>query len=107
MNDMQKMHGEFKDPIIDGERATIEGKGPVSTFINYGMEFQSFIREREDFLGKFHGYDLCHNEEEIIEKMAYDRNADIDYTSTSIFCSKGQAYLVKGEEAKEHMHCLV
>ena len=35
------------------------------------------------------------------------RNADIDYTSTSIFCSKGQAYLVKGEEAKEHMHCLV
>ena len=41
------------------------------------------------------------------EKMAYDRNADIDYTSTSIFCSKGQAYLVKGEEAKEHMHCLV
>lgn len=30
MNDIQRMNGEFKDPIIDGERATIEGKGPVS-----------------------------------------------------------------------------
>ncbi|NGU41864.1 elongation factor G [Clostridium perfringens] len=107
MNDIQKMHGEFKDPIIEGERATIEGKGPVSTFINYGMEFQSFTKGKGGLSLKFHGYDLCHNEEEIIKKRAYDRNADIDYTSTSIFCSKGQAYLVKGEEAKEHMHCLV
>ncbi|MBI6038644.1 elongation factor G [Clostridium perfringens] len=107
MNDIQKMHGEFKEPIIDGERAIIEGNGPVSTFINYGMEFQSFTKGKGGLFLKFHGYDLCHNEEEIIEKMAYDRNADIDYTSTSIFCSKGQAYLVKGEEAKEHMHCLV
>ncbi|MFR8734189.1 MAG: GTP-binding protein, partial [Clostridium perfringens] len=39
MNDIQRMNGEFKDPIIDGERATIEGKGPVTTFTNYGMEF--------------------------------------------------------------------
>ena len=107
MNDIQRMNGEFKDPIIDGERATIEGKGPVSTFTNYGMEFQSFTKGKGGLSLKFHGYDLCHNEEEIIEKRAYDRNADIDYTSTSIFCSKGQAYLVKGEEAKEHMHCLV
>ena len=27
MNDIQRMNGEFKDPIIDGERATIEPKG--------------------------------------------------------------------------------
>ena len=71
------------------------------------MEFQSFTKGKGGLSLKFHGYDVCNNEEEIIKKRAYDRNADIDYTSTSIFCSKGQAYLVKGEAAKEHMHCLV
>ncbi|MCS4473025.1 hypothetical protein JQ031_06505 [Clostridium botulinum] len=38
-------------------------------------------------------------------KIAYDKNADIEYTSTSIFCSKGQAFLVKYDEAEEYMHC--
>lgn len=106
MTDIQKMSGEFNEPIINGERATITGRGPVSTFINYGMEFQSFTKGKGGLALKFEGYDLCHNENEVIEKIGYDKNADIDYTSTSIFCSKGQSYLVKGEEAKEYMHCL-
>lgn len=106
MTDIQKLNGEFKEPLIENDRAIIEGRGPVATFINYGMEFQSFTKGKGGLSLKFDGYDLCHNQEEVIEKRGYDRNADIDYTSTSIFCSKGQAYLVKGEEAKEHMHCL-
>ncbi|HHD2754353.1 TPA: GTP-binding protein [Clostridium perfringens] len=106
MTDIQKMSGEFNEPIINGERATITGRGPVSTFINYGMDFQSFTKGKGGLALKFEGYDLCHNENEVIEKIGYDKNADIDYTSTSIFCLKGQSYLVKGEEAKEHMHCL-
>jgi hypothetical protein len=46
------------------------------------------------------------NQEEVIKKIVYDRNVDIDYISTSIFCSKGQAFLVSGEEAESYMHCL-
>ncbi|MGG5461534.1 GTP-binding protein [Clostridium sp. B9] len=106
MTDIQKLNGEFKEPLIKNDRAIIEGRGPVATFINYGMEFQSFTKGKGGLSLKFDGYDLCHNQEEVIEQRGYDRNSDIDYTSTSIFCSKGQAYLVKGEDAKEHMHCL-
>lgn len=106
INDIQKMHGEFKDPIIEGDRATIIGFGPVSTFINYGMEFQSFTKGKGGLSLKFCGYYKCHNEEEIIKKIDYDKDADINYTSNSIFCSKGQAYLVKGKDAKDYMHCL-
>lgn len=106
MTDIQKMSGEFSEPIIEGDRAIIKGVGPVATFINYGMEFQSFTKGKGGLSLKFHGYEVCHNEDEVIEEKGYDRNKDIDYTSTSIFCSKGQAYLVKGEEAKKYMHCL-
>lgn len=106
MTDIQKMSGKFSEPIINGDRATIIGIGPVATFINYGIEFQSFTKGKGGLSLKFHGYEVCHNEEEVIEVREYNKNADIDYTSTSIFCAKGQSYLVVGEEAKEHMHCL-
>lgn len=107
INDIQKMKGDFKDPIINKDRAIIEGIGPVATFINYGMEFQSFTKGKGGLSLKFYGYDKCHNEEEVIKRIAYDKDSDIEYTSTSIFCSKGQSYLVKGEEAKKYMHCLI
>ena len=45
-------------------------------------------------------------EEDVIKKIGYDKNADINYTSTSIFCSKGQSFLVDGYEAEKYMHCL-
>ncbi|WP_154104999.1 MULTISPECIES: hypothetical protein [Clostridium] len=45
-------------------------------------------------------------EGEVIEKIGYDKNADIEYISTSVFCSEGQPFLVKGDRAREYMHCL-
>jgi ribosomal protection tetracycline resistance protein len=74
--------------------------------MNYSMEFVSITKGTGKISFIFDRYDICHNEEEVIKKRGYDRNADIDYSATSIFCSKGQAYLVKGEEAEEYMHCL-
>lgn len=78
----------------------------MSTFINYGMEFISITKGKGKLNFIFDGYDLCHNEEELIKKINYDKNADIEYTSTSIFCSKGQAFLVNGDKAKDYMHCI-
>lgn len=45
-----------------------------------------------EFSTKRRGY--YNNVGEVIEKIGYDKNADIDYTPTSIFCSKGQGFLV-------------
>lgn len=74
--------------------------------MNYGLEFQSFTKGKGTLSLVFDGYDLCHNEDEVIDKIDYNKNADIEYTSTSIFCSKGQSYLVEGESARAAMHCL-
>ena len=54
----------------------------------------------------FHGYDICHNPEEVIERINYNKDADPEYTSNSIFCSKGKSYVVKGREGEKYMHCL-
>ncbi len=106
LSDIQKLKGDFNPPETIHNKAIIKGRGPVATFMNYSVEFISFTKGKGKFNFEFDGYDICHNEKEVIEKISYDRNADIEYTSTSIFCSKGQAFLVKYDEAEEYMHCL-
>ncbi len=106
LSDIQKLKGDFNPPETIHNKAIIKGRGPVATFMNYSVEFISFTKGKGKFNFVFDGYDICHNEKEVIEKIGYDKNADIEYTSTSIFCSKGQAFLVKYDEAEEYMHCL-
>lgn len=106
LSDIQKLKGDFNPPETIHNKAIIKGRGPVATFMNYSIEFISFTKGKGKFNFVFDGYDICHNEKEVIENIAYDKNADIEYTSTSIFCSKGQSFLVKYDEAEEYMHCL-
>ena len=106
MSDIQKKSGEFEDPIINENISIINGRGPVATFMDYSMEIISFSKGTGSISFIFDGYDVCHNSDEVLEKRGYDKDSDIEYTSNSIFCSKGQAYVVKGNEAKEYMHCI-
>ncbi|NFV11748.1 TetM/TetW/TetO/TetS family tetracycline resistance ribosomal protection protein [Clostridium sporogenes] len=106
LSDIQKLKGSFNPPEAIDNKVIVKGRGPVATFMNYSVEFISFTKGKGKFNFVFDGYDICHNEKKVIEKIAYDKNADIEYTSTSIFCSKGQAFLVKYDEAEEYMHCL-
>lgn len=106
LSDIQKMSGEFEPPEIGEEKSKITGKGPVATFMNYPLELISFSRGTGSISFIFDGYDECHNTEEVLEKRNYNKDSDGEYTSNSIFCSKGQSYVVQGIDAKEHMHCL-
>ena len=54
----------------------------------------------------FGGYDRCHNAEQVIEEIGYNKEADPEYSSTSIFCAKGKGYPVPWNEAEKAMHCL-
>lgn len=106
LSDIQKLKGTFEAPQTFVDKVVITGRGPVAIFMNYSMEFTALTKGKGKINFLFDGYDACHNEEEIIKKINYDKNADIDYTSTSIFCLKGQDFLVDAEKAEQYMHCL-
>lgn len=106
LSDIQKMSGEFEEPQIFGDRVIINGRGPVSTFMDYSMEIIYFSKGSGSISYINDGYDVCHNTEAVLKKVNYNKDADIDYTSSSIFCSKGQAYSVDAEKVEEYMHCL-
>ncbi|MED1467267.1 translation factor GTPase family protein [Bacillus salipaludis] len=106
LSDVQAAHGRIDSPMTDGDKAILTGIVPVATFMNYSMELASFTQGKGRMSLTFAGYHRCHNAEEVIEHIRYDKNADPDYTSSSIFCSKGQGFTVKWDEAEGMMHCL-
>lgn len=106
ISDIQKMNGEFDNPIINEDICIIEGRGPVATLMDYPLEIISFSKGSGSIVFIFDGYDVCHNKSEVISNKGYDKDSDIEYTSNSIFCSKGESYTIKGKDAKEFIHCL-
>ncbi|MGZ3798503.1 MAG: elongation factor G, partial [Pseudobdellovibrionaceae bacterium] len=104
--DIQTAHGTFDAPLLEGNKAVITGNGPVANFMNYSTQLASFTQGRGTINLVFAGYHRCHNEQEVIERIGYKKNADSEYTSSSIFCSKGLGYSLSWEEAEKEMHCL-
>ena len=103
--DIQKLKGTFNPPETNLNKVTISGMAPVATFMDYSTELIAFTKGKGTISQVFHGYDICHNTEEVISRIAYNKDADIEYSSNSVFCSKGQGYIVKWSEAENHMHC--
>lgn len=106
LSDVQKMNGTFNEQQSVGDRVIITGRGPVATFMDYSLEFQALSKGKGGLSLMYGGYDVCHNAEEVIERIGYNKDADPEYTSSSIFCAKGVGYSVKGDEVVNYMHCL-
>lgn len=104
LTDIERLHGTFNPPRnIDG-KVTIEGRGPASEFMDYSLDILAFTRGTGSMNLIYDGYDVCHNEEDIIKKINYNKDADIEYTGNSVFCSHGSGYIVPWNESDKKMH---
>lgn len=106
LSDIQIAYGSFDSPKTEGNKAVLTGKVPVATFMNYASELASFTQGKGVLNLVFDGYERCHNEAEVIDRISYNKNADPDYSSSSIFCAKGKGYVVSWDLAEAEMHCL-
>lgn len=106
LSDIQQAHGTFDAPAMADGKTVIEGSVPVASFMHYATEFAAFTHGKGMLNLMPDGYDFCHNEDVIIEQIGYNKEADPEYTSTSIFCAKGQGYKVAWQDAEAAMHCL-
>ncbi|MER2006229.1 MAG: translation factor GTPase family protein [Psychrobacillus sp.] len=106
LSDIQQAHGTFESPENIGDKVIIKGRVPVATFMNYSTTFASYTHGKGTLNLLFSGYDRCHNQEHIVERIGYNKDTDPEYTSTSIFCAKGTGYKVPWDETEKAMHCL-
>ncbi|MGZ7441540.1 GTP-binding protein [Paenibacillus sp. TH7-28] len=107
LTDIQQAHGRFDPPELTESLAVITGVVPAATFLDYSTVLASMTHGKGSISLKFGGYEACHNPGEVIRLQNYDKNGDSAYTSSSIFCAKGQSYSVPWDEAERHMHVQV
>lgn len=105
MTDIQQAAGTFDDPDLTETDVVLTGRAPVATFMSYSTIFAAYTNGKGTLTLQFDGYDVCHNAEEVIAQIGYDKNADPEYSSSSIFCAKGKGYTVPWQEAQAAMHC--
>lgn len=105
-SDIQKLNGTFDAPEQIENTLHIKAYGPVACFLDYPIEFLSFTKGNGTIFMKTCGYDICHNPEEVIKRKNYHKDADLENVSCSVFCKKGESFLVPWNEAKQYMHCL-
>ena len=103
MTDLQQMGADFSAPT-GGEMRKIEGVCPVSEMRGYMKDVIAYTHGQAAFSFDFKGYFPCHNEDEVVKKIGYNFEADVDNTADSVFCSHGAGHLVKWNEVPSKMH---
>lgn len=104
MTDIQNMNGSFSPPEPSGNFTVLKGKAPVAKLRHYFSDLTAYTHGAGRLALSFSGYEPCHNQDEVIEKIAYNCDADTENTADSVFCSHGAGYLVRWDEADELMH---
>lgn len=104
MADVQKRYGTFEAPLMEGERAVLSGRAPVSEMLDYPAEVQSYTGGRGRLALRLEGYYPCHNQEEVLADIGYDSEGDVDNPSGSVFCSHGAGLFVPWDQVPDYMH---
>ena len=104
MTDIEKMHGVCKISKINGETAVLVGSAPVVTMRNYQKEVAAYTKGFGRLFCILKGYEPCHNAQEVIERIGYDSERDVENPTGSIFCAQGAGSFVSWDKVKEYMH---
>ena len=104
MNDVQRMSGAFEVPDTGQEYTVLKGKAPVSEMRDYLKEVNAYTHGKGTLTCEVAGYFPCHNQEEVIEKIGYDSESDLENPTCSVFCAHGSGFLVPWDEVEQYMH---
>lgn len=104
MNDIQRRYGTFSSPCIENDLAVMSGSAPVATMQNYQMEVNSYTHGRGRIFCTYKGYEECHNADEVIARLQYDSETDINNPTGSVFCSHGAGFYVEWDKVAEYAH---
>lgn len=104
MSDIRRMQGTFEPPETLGDTSLLKGRVPVASSVDYMSEVNAYTKGRGRLRLQFGGYGPCHNAEEVIERIGYDSEEDVENPTGSVFCSYGSGFYVNWNEVPDHMH---
>ncbi|MBR6573714.1 MAG: TetM/TetW/TetO/TetS family tetracycline resistance ribosomal protection protein [Clostridia bacterium] len=104
MTDIQQKNGTCNSPEQIGDRALLTGSAPVAAMRGYQSELASYTRGRGRLSCWPGRYEVCAQQQAVVEAMAYDPDADVENSADSVFCSHGAGVIVPWYEVEQHMH---
>ena len=104
MTDIQQKNGTCNSPEQVGDRALLTGSAPVAAMRGYQSELASYTRGRGRLSCWPGRYEVCAQQQAVVEAMAYDPDADVENSADSVFCSHGAGVIVPWYEVEQHMH---
>jgi len=104
MTDLKLMDAEFSMPDIRGNFSVISGIAPLSKMQGYQKTVINYTKGEGRLSCSLRGYLPCKNSDEVIEKIGYNPDADLENPCGSVFCTQGAGYTVSWDEVKDHMH---
>lgn len=106
LTDLSTFKAQNISSLNVGEEVCITAKVAVDKIRDYNMVLMNSTHGQGRMSTKFSGYERCDLQNEVVEAIAYDKDRDIDYPSSSVFCKKGKGFTVSSDQVKAFMHCL-
>lgn len=104
LTDLEQLGANTEPPETSENISVISGTVPVGKMNEYHEKLISYTHGSCRLSCFFNGYGPCVNQQEVIEKIGYDCEADIQNTADSVFCSHGSGITVKWDDVFNHMH---
>lgn len=105
LSDMQRFGASCKPPeALEDGNSLIEGRGAVSVLKDYQQDLISYTKGKGKFTVIPCGYDKCHNQQEVVDRIGYRFEEDLDNPAGSVFCSSGSAVYVKWDQVDDMAH---
>jgi len=104
MTDLQRMNAKYSAPVTAADCTIIEGSAPAAAIAVYPEEIASYTHGLGRFSCVFGGYRPCSQQDEVVAKLGYDPEADLENTPDSVFCAHGAGYNVKWSQVPQYMH---
>ncbi|MEG0709457.1 MAG: TetM/TetW/TetO/TetS family tetracycline resistance ribosomal protection protein [Longicatena sp.] len=104
MHDLQMRHATFEIMQENNDFVQLQGSAPVVSMQHYQIELLSYTKGKGKLSAHLAGYEECIQASEVIEKIGYDSERDIEHPTGSLFCEHGAKFYVPWNEVKDHMH---
>ena len=104
ISDIRAMQGQPEPPETTAEMATVTGIVPAATLADYADQVAAYTQGLGQLQIALHGYLPCHDQQQVVQALAYDPQADVENTPDSVFCDHGAGFTVKWDKVKDFMH---
>ncbi len=104
ISDIQRMSGTFEVSGQGEAETLLTGMVPVAEVSGYQAEVRAYTKGYGRFVCTLKGCYPCHDQEEIVQKIGYDAEADVENPTGSVFCAHGAGFIVPWNEVEAYMH---